>query len=102
MSRFDLLFVVLDENDEPAARSSVVAFPIDQQKWTSGSPYIRSAPTDDAGAFSLEAPPGEYFLAAVRGRADTGERALARLAPAAVRVVVLSGGTVKQDIHIAP
>jgi len=54
--------------DERAAdaEGTVVLFPADESRWTTGGAPIRSGRTDQRGLFRLEAiPPGEYFVAAL-------------------------------------
>jgi hypothetical protein len=54
--------------DERAAdaEGTVVLFPADESRWTTGGAPIRSGRTDQRGIFRIEAiPPGDYFVAAL-------------------------------------
>jgi hypothetical protein len=58
--------VVTDGAGQPAAALTVIAFPADQSQWHAYSRYIRTARSDQSGAYRLNAlPPGEYLVVAV-------------------------------------
>jgi len=90
---------VLDANGQPAPQSSVVVFPVDREKWRAGGRYVRSAAAAATGEFVIEAPPGDYMIAAVHGRADTRDAALTRLASGADRVSLKAGETLRHDVR---
>lgn len=59
---------VTDERGQPVTDVSVVVFPADRERWTSGSRYIRTARPDATGRYTLRLTPTDGLRAiAVRG-----------------------------------
>jgi hypothetical protein len=96
--------VVNDRND-PIATFVAVAFPVDRERWYTGSRYVKSAPPDRESRFRLQPlPPGDYWVAAV----DTLPEAalqdidwLTRLSTVARRVTVSAGQRLVTDIPLS-
>ena len=49
-------------------RGMVVAFPLEPDRRWGSSPYVRTAPVNGDGTYTVQVPPGQYFVAAVRVR----------------------------------
>ena len=61
----------LDGRNEPAAAYVAVAFPVDRQRWYTGSRYVKSAQPVERARFTIPSlPPGDYWLAAVEALPD--------------------------------
>jgi protocatechuate 3,4-dioxygenase beta subunit len=62
---------VVNGRNEPVASYVVAAFPVDRNRWYSGSRYLRTARPDPEGRFTIGMlPPGEYWVAAVDALPD--------------------------------
>ena len=85
---------VTDAGGAPSATAVVLAFPIDQQRWSGygGSPRtLKSSFTTRAGVYTFEhLPPGDYYLIAVENADADGWQDPSRLEALATRATRLS------------
>lgn len=93
---------VTDERSAPSATAVVLAFPVDQQRWSGygGSPRtLKSAPTTPGGVYTFaHLPPGDYYLIAVEGAAADGwqdPNRLEALASRGTRLSIAPGDSLK-------
>jgi protocatechuate 3,4-dioxygenase beta subunit len=92
---------VVDAGGQPAVQASVLVFPIDRKYWYDRSRYVVPARVEADGTFRVDAPPGEYWIAAATGRLDTSEKALERQAASAARLTVVAGESVTRDVRLS-
>ena len=93
---------VTDERSAPSATAVVLAFPVDQQRWSGygGSPRtLKSTLTTPGGIYTFaHLPPGDYYLIAVEGAAADGwqdPNRLEALASRATRLSIAPGDSLK-------
>ena len=93
---------VTDARGGQSATAVVLAFPVDQQRWTGygNSPRtLKSAPTTSSGVYTFDhLPPGDYYLIAVENVDADGWQdptRLEALASRATRLSVASGDSLK-------
>lgn len=79
----------------------VVAFPVDTRGWFIGSQRVRVGRPNQAGAYSLSLPPGDYWLAAVDSLGVLGEKTLEGMVPFAVAVTVEENQRAQKDLRLA-
>jgi protocatechuate 3,4-dioxygenase beta subunit len=99
---------VVRRGDAPDAQAFVMLFPEDSRRWTNAgrTPLrMRGARATATGSYHFAAiPPGDYLIAAVHD-ADASDwqnpRMLAAAARQAVRVRIVAGATVTQDLRRA-
>lgn len=59
----DLSGLVTDDRNRPVVDASVVIFPVNRERWTSQSRYLRTLRPDTQGRYAIKAlPPGEDYL----------------------------------------
>lgn len=87
-----------DANGAPNANATVLAFPVDPQRWSgygSNPRRVRSVPTSRTGAFTFDhLPPGDYYLVAIDSADEEGwadPKILEGLARQATKLAVLEG-----------
>jgi hypothetical protein len=90
---------------QPASEFTVLAFPVDRSYWRPGARRIKTARPASDGAFSImDLPAGEYFLAALTDAdpRDLQDQAfLEQVVGASVKITVIDGQKVRQDLRIA-
>ena len=95
----------MDGRNEPVGTYVAVAFPVDGDRWYSGSRYVTTASPNQEGRFTLPAmPPGDYWIAAVDALPDSSLQdrdVLAKLSAIARRITVSSGQRVVVDVPLA-
>lgn len=65
--RTDLSGSVTTDRGEPDTNATVLIFPENRERWTSGSRYLRMTRPDQDGRYSVKGlPPADYFIVAVR------------------------------------
>jgi hypothetical protein len=93
-----------DTTGRPAADYFIVVFSTDRTKWLPRSRLVQATRPATDGAYSVELPPGEYFIAALTDfeTGDSNDPAfLEQLIPGAIRIAVADGEKKKQDFRIA-
>jgi hypothetical protein len=96
---------VVDDRNDPIGTFVAVAFPVDRERWYTGSRYVKSAPPDAESRFRLQPlPPGDYWVAAV----DTLPEAalqdidwLTKLSTLARRVTISAGQRLVADVPLS-
>ena len=90
---------------QPASEYVVIVYPADQTFWRPGARRIRSVRPASDGAFSLsDLPAGDYLIAALTDvEPDEWQQPdfLRQLVPASVRVAIVDGQSIRQDLRIA-
>jgi hypothetical protein len=94
---------VLDRGQEGVSGAAVIAFSTDSTRWFAGSRHLKRA-TSVAGRFTIAAlPPGDYYVAAVRGvdAAQSQEPEVLRsLVSSSTLVSVREGAVVDTDLNV--
>ena len=93
-----------DTTGRPAADYFIVVFSTDRTKWAPRTRLVQSTRPATDGAYSVELPPGEYFIAALTDfeTGDSNDPAfLEQLIPGAIRIAVADGEKKRQDFRIA-
>jgi hypothetical protein len=98
---------VRDTNGQPVPYSSVVMFPVEQDRWSDYPEFllvrrIQRLMTDRRGMFETTTFPGEYLLAVVPDPPELwmSPEFLASLSASSSRVVVPESGTVTVDVRV--
>jgi hypothetical protein len=82
-----------------------IAFPVDRDRWYSGSRYVKTASPNQDGRFTLPAmPPGDYWIAALDAQPDAAFQdveVLTELSTIARRVTVDAGQKLAIDVLLA-
>jgi hypothetical protein len=94
----------LDGRNEPVANYAAVVFPVDRDRWYTGSRYVKRAMPDQQGRFTAAPlPPGDYWVAAVDAPSDAQLQdadVLATLSAIARRITVSRGQKVVVDVPL--
>jgi hypothetical protein len=96
---------VVNGRNEPVGTYAVVAFPVDRDRWYTGSRFIKSAhPGEDARFAVGTLPPGDYYVAALdvlpEGSMEDPEL-LERLSTIGRRVALSAGQRLIADLPLA-
>ena len=95
---------IVDASGAPRFDRRILVFSAEPGDWIPNSTRVRFAQPDTNGRFAVEElPAGDYFIAAIEGLTDnTWDRALLGAASrSAVRVVVLGGSVVVQNVRVS-
>jgi protocatechuate 3,4-dioxygenase beta subunit len=93
-----------DATGRPASDYFIVVFTTDRAKWSARTRLVQTTRPATDGAYSVQVPAGEYYVAALTDL-DSGETSnpafLEQLIPGAIRITVADGEKKRQDIKIA-
>jgi protocatechuate 3,4-dioxygenase beta subunit len=93
-----------DATGKPAVDYTIIAAPADPRYWTPGSRrVVTTRPATDGRYLFRTLPPGEYLVAALTDLESGGQydpELLKQLAAASVRITILEGGRVAQDLRV--
>ena len=101
----DLTGMVTGENNQPLTDYTLVIFPVDRQRWTARSRYIRLDRPDQNGRFEIKGlPPAEYFavaVASIEPGSQTDPDVLDRLSRDATRFTLREGESKSLTMMVA-
>ena len=99
----EIVGALQDASGRPAADYFIVCFSIDRSLWGPQTRRVQTVRPATDGAYSLQLPAGDYFLAALTDvePGDTNDPAfLEQLIPGAIKITVADGEKKTQDIRI--
>jgi len=80
------------------APGRVVAFPVEPDRRYSGSRFVRTTTVGSDGRYTLDVPPGQYWLVALEGASPLTEAVLARLQSMSMQIVVSETRATQADL----
>jgi len=83
------------------ASARVVAFPVDPERRYSGSRYVRTTTMSRDGRYSLEVPPGQYWVVAVESGTLLTEALMMRLQSLSTQVTASDTRAAQVDLSMA-